>query len=84
MVSEAEMKRVIKRTKKNEQWAGDAKKTFIANIESLMVFLAHRAIKAKDGRWGEGPQRITPTDVNCAFGEIWPNLYHMCKGEKND
>ena len=81
MVSELEMKRVIKKTRKNDQWTGDAKKTFIANVESLMVFLAHRAIQAKDMRWGEGPQRIITTDVNSAFGEIWPELF---SGENNE
>ncbi len=76
MVSELEMKRIIKKSKSNDQWTSGAKKTFIANIESLMVFLAERAQDAKGRRWGEGPQRILVTDVNSAFGEIWPNLFN--------
>ena len=85
MVSKEEMKRVIEKTKKNEgtkeQWGADTKVVFIANIESLMVFLAHRTIDAKNKRWGEGPKRILPSDVNAAFGEIWPKLF---KGDTDE
>mgnify|MGYP003134866190 FL=1 len=84
MVSELELKRVIKKTKNNDQWTNLAKKSFIANIESLMVFLAHRSQEAKENRWGEGPQRILESDVNAAFGEIWPNLYHMRQGDNDE
>lgn len=81
MVSELELKRVIKKTKMTEQWTSGAKKTFIANIESLMVFLAERSLDAKEMRWGEGPQRVLTSDVNAAFGAIWPNLY---EGDNNE
>jgi|14BtaG_2_1085337.scaffolds.fasta_scaffold227290_2 hypothetical protein len=81
MVSKLELKRVIEKTNKNDQWTRGAKLAFIANVESLMVFLAHRAQESKENRWGEGPQRILTSDVNSAFGEIWPNLY---QGEENE
>ena len=81
MVSELELKRVIKKTKNNDQWTTGAKKVFIANIESLMVYLAKEAQEVKEMRWGEGPQRILTADVNAAFGAIWPNLF---RGENDE
>ena len=81
MVSELELKRVIKKSKMTEQWTSGAKKVFIANIESLMIYLAKEAQDVKEMRWGEGPQRIMTSDVNSAFGAIWPNLF---RGENNE
>lgn len=75
MVRQAEILRVIQRTNKNEQWTTAGKKQFKSNIEALMVHLAIESVEAKEGRWGEGPQRITRDDVNAAFGAIWPDLY---------
>ncbi len=52
MVSELELKRVIKKSKMTEQWTSGAKKVFIANIESLMIYLAKEAQDVKETRWG--------------------------------
>ena len=81
MVSKEEMKRVIKKTKKNEQWSTVAKTAFRANIEALMVYLAKRSIEIKEERWVTSQKRVTGDDVNAAFGEIWPKLF---RGDTNE
>ena len=81
MVSEEEIKRVIKATKKNEQWNAVAKTAFRANIEALMVYLAKRSIEIKEERWVTSQKRVTSDDVNAAFGELWPKLF---RGDTNE
>jgi len=81
MVSNEEMKRVIKKTKKNEQWSANAKAAFRSNIEALMIYLAKRSIEIKEDRWLTSQKRVTGDDVNAAFGELWPKLF---KGDTNE
>ena len=81
MVSELEIIRIIKNTKKNEQWTQAAKVAFKNNVESLMIFLATRCITIKENRWDKSQKRLVSADVNAAFGEIWPELF---KGEDDE
>tara|TARA_R110002020_G_scaffold408130_2_gene618052 strand:- start:192 stop:437 length:246 start_codon:yes stop_codon:yes gene_type:complete len=81
MVSELEIKRTIKKTKKNEQWTASAKLAFKDNVEALMIYLATRSVHIKQDRWDKSQQRVISNDVNAAFGEIWPELF---KGENNE
>ena len=81
MVSEQEIIRTIKKTKKNEQWTADAKSAFKNNIESLMIYLAKECVAIKTHRWDKSQKRVISNDVDAAFGQIWPKLF---RGENDE